>query len=190
MLNSRCSVIKSMSTSWSVYVLEDYWLHKYYRFSLLSWIDFQWQLYVLQIIPFVNTPPSLCKAWVKWLVSLWCHSYWLYIYIYWKRHSVKKMKGCLQEPCVRWMDNYVGFYYSSITWAWSSHQKWRHFSRYWPFVRGIHRSPVNSPHKGQWRGALMFSLIWVWINGCVNNREAGDLRRHRANCEVIVIDRL
>ena len=25
--------------------------------------------------------------------------------------------------------------------------------------------PVNSPHKGQWRGALMFSLIWVWING-------------------------
>ena len=33
------------------------------------------------------------------------------------------------------------------------------FPCYWPFVRGIHRSPVNSPHKGQWRGALMFSLI-------------------------------
>ena len=43
--------------------------------------------------------------------------------------------------------------------------KWKHFPRYWPFVRGIHRSPVNSPHKGQWRGALMFSLICVWING-------------------------
>ena len=39
--------------------------------------------------------------------------------------------------------------------------KWKHFSRYWPFVRGIHRSPVNSPHKGQWNGALMFSLICV-----------------------------
>ena len=37
--------------------------------------------------------------------------------------------------------------------------KWKHFPRYWPFVRGIHRWPVNSPHKGQWRGALMFSLI-------------------------------
>ena len=37
--------------------------------------------------------------------------------------------------------------------------KWKHFPRYWPFVWGIHRSPVNSPHKGQWRGALMFSLI-------------------------------
>ena len=36
------------------------------------------------------------------------------------------------------------------------------FPRYWPFVRGIHRSPVNSPHKGQWRGALMFSLICAW----------------------------
>ena len=37
--------------------------------------------------------------------------------------------------------------------------KWKHFPHYWPFVRGIHRSPVNSQHKGQWRGALMFSLI-------------------------------
>ena len=52
--------------------------------------------------------------------------------------------------------------------------KWKHFPRCWPSVRIIHRSPVNSPHKSQWRGALMFSLIicalnkrlskqsWVW----------------------------
>ena len=59
--------------------------------------------------------------------------------------------------------------------------KWKHFPRYWPFVRGIHRSPVNSPHKGQWRGALIFSLICICINGWVNNREAGDLRRYRAH---------
>ena len=37
--------------------------------------------------------------------------------------------------------------------------KWKHFPRYWRFVRGIHRLPVNSPHKGQWRGVLVFSLI-------------------------------
>ena len=37
--------------------------------------------------------------------------------------------------------------------------KWKHFPRYWPYVRGVHRSPVNSPLKGQWHGALMFSLI-------------------------------
>ena len=49
------------------------------------------------------------------------------------------------------------------------------------------RSPVNSPHKGQWRGALMFSLICVWINGWVNNREAGDLRRYRTHYDVIVM---
>ena len=65
--------------------------------------------------------------------------------------------------------------------------KWKHFPRYWPFVRGIHRSPVNSPHKGQWRGALMFSLICARINGWVNTREAGDLRRYRAHYDVIVM---
>ena len=65
--------------------------------------------------------------------------------------------------------------------------KWTHFPRYCPFVRGIHRSPVNSPQKGQWRGALIFSLICVWINGRVNNREAGDLRRYRAHYDVSVM---
>ena len=65
--------------------------------------------------------------------------------------------------------------------------KWKHLPRYWPFVRGIHRSPVNSPHKGQWRRALMFSLICAWINDWVNNREAGDLKRHRARYDVTVM---
>ena len=65
--------------------------------------------------------------------------------------------------------------------------KWEHFLRYWTFVRGIHRSPVNSPHKGQWRGALIFSLICVWIERWVNNHEAGDLERHRAHYDVIVM---
>ena len=65
--------------------------------------------------------------------------------------------------------------------------KWKRFPRYWPFVRGIHRLPVNSPHKGQWRVALMFSVICAWINCWVNNREAGVLRRHRAHYDVIVM---
>ena len=55
--------------------------------------------------------------------------------------------------------------------------KWKHFPRYWPFVREIHQSPVYSPHKGQWRGK----------NGWVNNRDAGDLRRHSAQYDVIVM---
>ena len=66
--------------------------------------------------------------------------------------------------------------------------KWKHFPRNWPFVRGIHRPPVNSPHKGQWRKALIFfSLICVWINYWVKNREAGDFRRYRAHYDVIIM---
>ena len=65
--------------------------------------------------------------------------------------------------------------------------KWKHIPRYWPFVRGIHRSPVNSPHKGQWRGALKFSLICAWITGWVYNREAGDFKRYRAHYHVTVM---
>ena len=65
--------------------------------------------------------------------------------------------------------------------------KSKHFPRYWPFVRDIHRSPVNYPHKGQWRGAFMFSLTFARINGWVNNREAGDLRRHRGHYDITVM---
>ena len=68
--------------------------------------------------------------------------------------------------------------------------KWKHFSHYWPFVCGIHRSPVNSTHKGQWRGALMFSWICIWINGWVNNGEAGDLRCHHAHYDVILLNNI
>ena len=65
--------------------------------------------------------------------------------------------------------------------------KWKHFPHYWPFVWGIHLSLMSSPHKGQWSGALMFSLICVWINDWVNNREAGDSRRHRGHYDVNVM---
>ena len=67
--------------------------------------------------------------------------------------------------------------------------KWKHFPRDWPFVRRISSVPVNSAHKGQWRGALMFSLICTWINCWVNNLKAADLRRYRAHYDVIVMKR-
>ena len=66
--------------------------------------------------------------------------------------------------------------------------KWWYIPRHWPFVRGIHRSPVNSPHKGQWRGALLFCLICAWTNGYyANNRDAGDLRQHHSRFDVTVM---
>ena len=58
-----------------------------------------------------------------------------------------------------------------------------------PFLWGIHRWPVNSPHNGQLRGALMFSLICAWTNCRVNNRTASDLKRHRAHYDVIATHR-
>ena len=65
--------------------------------------------------------------------------------------------------------------------------KWEKIPRYWPFDMGIHQSPLYSPHKGQWRGALMFSLICTWTNVWANNRDAGDLRRHSAHYAVTVM---
>ena len=99
--------------------------------------------------------------------------------------NVCNINHCGAETKIFWR-NSITLYHA----CWFPHDdviKWKHFPRYWPFVQGIYRSPVNSPHKGQWRGALMFSLICVWINGWVNNREAGDLRRHRAHYDVIVM---
>ena len=65
--------------------------------------------------------------------------------------------------------------------------KWKYFPRYWHFMRGIHRSLVNSLHKSQWRGTLMFSLICAWINIWINNHETGDLIRQRAHYDVTVM---
>ena len=98
------------------------------------------------------------------------------LWIWWYRASLNKSVALyvtlmMHETCVSW--------------------RWRHqretFSHYWPFVWGIPRSPVNSSHKGQWRRALMFSLTWAWTNGWVNNRDAGDLRRHSAHFDVSVM---
>ena len=80
----------------------------------------------------------------------------------------------------KWLDSTSYFIHDDVI-------KWKHFPRYWSFVRGIHRSPVNSPHKGQWRGALMFSLICAQINSWVNNGETGDLGRNRAHYDVTVM---
>ena len=68
---------------------------------------------------------------------------------------------------------------------------WRHqmetFSVSLAICAGNSPVPVNSPHKGQRRRALMFSLICVWINDWVNNGETGDLRRYRAHYDVTVM---
>ena len=80
---------------------------------------------------------------------------------------------CYMSPC-------------SAARAWWRHQMEK-FSMLLAICAG--NSPVRgeSPYKGQWRGALMFCLICVWIKGWVNNGAVGDLRRYRAHGDVIVM---
>ena len=67
--------------------------------------------------------------------------------------------------------------------------KWKYFRYYWSFVSGIHQSPVNLPHKGQWCGASIFSLICAWIYTWVNSREACDLRCHHPHYDIMVMNK-
>ena len=114
-----------------------------------------------------------------WIGKCWYHVSCLLL-------SRSKLTASFRKVVNPWMGRLME---TNLQWTMCSW--WRHqmktFLRYWPFVRGIHRSPVNSPHKGQWRGALMFSLICAWMNGWINNREAGDLRRHRVHHDVTVM---
>ena len=112
-----------------------------------------------------------------WLTSQWKSTI----------NKVFPMSSARESHCHTFIYIYMTSEYGNIFHIPDDVIKWKHFPRYWPFVRGIHRSPVNSPHKGQRRGALVFSLISVWINCSVNNREAVDLRRHRAHYDVIVM---
>ena len=71
--------------------------------------------------------------------------------------------------------------------SWWLHQM-ETFSALLDFMQGIHRPPLTSPHKGQWRGALIFSLICTWTNNWANNGDTRDLRRHRAHHDVTIMD--
>ena len=140
--------------------------------SFFSWIGpvamlyhFNWALYLRVQL---TTSLHWFGSWLSHYVNQWRPS-----------HTCHPISVCLNNQ------HTVGFHIKHITHG--DVIKWKHFPRYWPFVRGIHRSPVNSPHKGQWRGALMFTLICARINGWVNNGEAGDLRRNRAHYDVIVV---
>ena len=82
----------------------------------------------------------------------------------WLRHKLWwASTGCHSDATPYCLGHRLFF----LPWSGRGHDnviKCKHFPRYWPFVRGIHRYPVNSLHKGQWRGALMFSLICAWMD--------------------------
>ena len=138
----------------------------------------------------------MCFAFYHFVIqSLWApYRYWM-CWAKWKSHydqmiwNISWTRLSKNSNSEQVTNHYLNIAILNLFLAHDDVIKWTHFPRYWPFVRGIHRSPVNSPYKGQWRGALMFSLICVWINGWVNNREAGDLRRYHAHYDITVMNK-
>ena len=87
--------------------------------------------------------------------------------------SSKDIRECISNSETKlWLILFFLTLPNSITSQWATSYddviKWKRILRYWSFVRGIHRSPMNSPHKGQWRGALFF---FVFLTTGVNNIE-------------------
>ena len=95
-------------------------------------------------------------------------------------HTSKLFLGSLRICPEGYIPNIV-----CLTW-------WRHqmetFSALLALCAGNSPDTGEFPHKGQWRGALMFSLIRAWTNSWENNGDVGDLRRHRAHYDVSVME--
>ena len=141
-------------------------------------------------IPSCNGLVRLFKCWISQYICLiirWKLNQWFTLidnWTLWNKFESTWNKKIYLKMFAKWQP----FFRSSLSVL--THDdviKWKHFPCYWPIVRWIHWCPVNSPHKGQWHGALMVSLICVFINGSVNNREAGDMRRYHAPYDVIVM---
>ena len=121
---------------------------------------------------------ALKDSQVRLECALLTHCYALQTHFSTAREAHKHQKNNDNEMYTSWMPLLL-------------HPWWRHqmetFSALLAICAG--NSPVPGEFPAQWpvTRALMFSLICAWINGWVNNREAGDLRRHRAHYDVIVM---
>ena len=100
----------------------------------------------------------------------------------WGESTGNPVESPHKEPVVQ-----KAFFVTTSSWA-VTLTWWRHQMEIFSALLAI--SAVNSAHKGQWRRALMFSLICTRINGWVNTGEAGDLRHNRAHYDVIVMDEI
>ena len=116
----------------------------------------KWHIYI-ESGPCLNYPANIVFAWN--ILGL----HWRVVTSKWK---INVSTGYLRLICISYAPNQWNAFHNDII-------KWKHFPRNWPFVQGIHRSPVNSLHKGQWHRALMFSFIWalnkrlskrLWVN--------------------------
>ena len=87
---------------------------------------------------------------------------------------------CTTKPWAYFMGLYCAFLVHDDAMTWKRNR------RYWPFVRGIHRWPVDSHHKGPLTRALMVSFMLVLTNSWTNTRVAVDLRHHAARVIMVM----
>ena len=153
-------------------------------------LPIQWKMYILftggNLIAlrfkssacFWNAPGSQCFGLAVFQDCKWISHFWF---------LVTTVLSCIQIFCVQII---LGtplsvFFFKQLAAQWRNRMK--AFSALLAICAGNWPIPGEFPHKGQWRGALMFSLICVWINGWVNNLEAGDLKRYLAHYDVTVM---
>ena len=146
----------------------DRMVHKNWLVACLVVLFFLWFFFFLLLTDIADRPPRL------WVNTTFCDALFCL-------GNVKNLKSI------------HAMYITIATNAASlpTHPWWRHqmetCSALLALCAGNSPVPMNSPHKGQWRRALMFSLICAWINDWVNNREAGDLRSHQGHYDVNVM---
>ena len=147
--------------------------------DLLCWFPRIFTFVMLRYIISTNTmfAPLVCAIRNQNIETASTMQYWLFIVIFCMVLKYHKLCWCAHKAMHSCF--IAGSLIQNHHLSWWRHQR-EPFPRYWPFVRGIQWSPVNSPDKGQWRGALVF-FIYAWKNSWVNYREAADLRRHRAH---------
>ena len=170
-----------------------------FLFKRISWLKIQhiW-IFILVMHIFLQKGPVFVQLALvpdRPLAMIWATDdrlLWNHI----KSHGCNKWttKGCYGRCSdtrpERWRStywtvfNYPIFISSVITSTHDDIITWKHFRVTVLLCGEFTGSLVNYPHKGQWRGALMFFIICAWTNGWVNNRDAGYMRRHRANNDV------
>ena len=120
-----------------------------------------------------------------WLVTSLCTCIWVWFRVAFRLHKNKtytskwRLQADIKYPieasycCTSETSRLLNCRYSH-----DDIIKCTHLPRQWPFVRGIHRSPVDSPHKGHVTGTFDVPFLLIRTDGWTNTRLTGNSRRH------------
>ena len=130
--------------------------------------------------------PVVLSGWLVYTKLHWVGQYNnIYLKSTWPLSLINKDMQAFQLTCASW--------YGKQTWRAHKHTchddviKMETFSSAMALCEGNPPFTGKFPSQSQWCGALMFSLMSAWTNGCENNREAGDLKQHRAHYDITVM---